>query len=206
MTLNSTIAEILQPAYVPCAGFKGPCAGRRWDPKEGHVPRGFRGGAGSIDEIELVLVFAEPGDPHTHEKHTGLTSVYGYSSRDFETGRDQFHRNMRSILDACWPGILLDLQMRKVWMIESVLCSAPKEGGPVHGSVTKECGRRYLLPQLRLLPHALVVALGSKAKNRLQAIGYLDFISVAAVAPPGCNFVGAQDSWKCIPEILAGRK
>ena len=206
MTLNSTIAEILQPAYAPCAGFKGPCADMRWDPKEGHVPRGFRGATGSIDEIELVLVFAEPGDPHPHEKHTGLTSAYECSSRNFETGRDQFHRNVRSILDACWPGIPLDLQMRKVWMTESVLCSAPEEGGRVHSSVTKECGRRYLLPQLRLLPRALVVALGRKAEKRLQAIGFLDFIPVAAVAPPGCNFPGARESWGRIPDGLAARK
>ena len=76
----------------------------RWNPPAGHVPRGFLGAAGDLSEVELVLVFAEPGDPHFGECHTGLKSAYDYATYGFGTGKDLFHRNVRHILDLCWPG------------------------------------------------------------------------------------------------------
>lgn len=170
------------------------------------MPRGFLGAAGTLKEIQLVLVFAEPGDPHEEETHEGLTSAYQYATYGFETGKDLFHRNVRAILDSCWPGLSFHEQMKKVWMTESVLCSAPKECGSVKAAVTRECGKRYLIGQLELLPHALVVALGGKAQSRLRAIGVKNFLPAAAVAPPGCNFAGARESWERIPIQLARKK
>ena len=163
------------------------------------IPRGvgnYRAGR------TCTRVFAEPSDPHSNESHTGLSSAYEYSAFTFETGTDQFHRNVKSILNACWPQIPYGEQMRKIWMTESVLCSGLAEGGRVRRAASVECGMRYLLPQLLLLPHALVVALGRKAQDRLRAIGHMNFLSVAAVAPPGCNFAGARESWNRIPEEL----
>ncbi|AZT85825.1 hypothetical protein EHN06_08910 [Marinobacter sp. NP-4(2019)] len=174
----------------------------RWKPSHGHVPRGFLGAAGSLTEIELVLVFAEPGDPHDGETHNGLRSAYSYATYAFETGKDQFHRNVRAILDSCWPELSFEEQMKKVWMTESVLCSAKRECGSVSAAATGECGRRYLIKQLELMPHALVVALGRKAQDRLRSIGFTDYLPASAVAPPGCNFSGARESWARIPVEL----
>jgi hypothetical protein len=199
MELNPSLVKLLASAYEPCSAFAGPCREMRWNPSQGHVPRGFLGAAGALTEIELVLVFAEPGDPHEGETHEGLTSAYSYATVAFEAGKDQFHRNVRAILDSCWPGLTFDEQMKKVWMTESVLCSAMKEGGSVSAAATGECGRRYLAKQLALLPQALVVALGSKAQNRLRSIGFTEFLPAFAVAPPGCNFSGAKESWGRIP-------
>lgn len=84
-------------------------------------------------------------------------------------------------------------------MTESVLCSATKEGGSVSAAAARECGKRYLAAQLELLPHALIVALGRKAENRLRDIGFTNFLYAFAVAPPGCNFSGARESWERIP-------
>ena len=59
------IIDILLPAYSPCSGFEGAC--RRmatWDPQKGHVPRGFVGATSSLEEVEVVLLVAEPGDPY----------------------------------------------------------------------------------------------------------------------------------------------
>lgn len=205
MKLNQSLANLLAPAYGPCPAFAGKCGEMRWNPAQGHVPRGFLGAAGALKDIELVLVFAEPGDPHDGEKHEGLASAYRYATHAFETGKDQFHRNVRAILDTCWPGLSFSEQMKKVWMTESVLCSAKQEGGSVSTAVTSECGKRYLAAQLELLPQALVVALGSKAQKRLRSIGFTKFLSAFAVAPPGCNFSGAQESWALIPIELRRR-
>ena len=109
---------------------------------------------------------------------------------------------MKAILNSCWPRLTYKEQMRKVWMTESVLCSATVEGGRVRRVASVECGKRYLLPQLSLLSHALVVALGRKAQERLRAIGHTKFLAAFAVAPPGCSFAGAQESWDRIPKEL----
>jgi hypothetical protein len=205
MKLNPSLGKLLAPAYAPCSAFAGNCREMRWNPAQGHVPRGFLGAAGTLKDIELVLVFAEPGDPHDGEIHEGLATAYQYATYAFKTGKDQFHRNVRAILDACWPGAAFDEQMKKVWMMESVLCSATKECGPVSAVAASECGRRYLAAQLELLPRALVVALGRKAQQRLCSISFTKFLPAFAVAPPGCNFPGAQESWDRIPIELRRR-
>jgi hypothetical protein len=122
------------------------------------------------------------------------------------TGKDLFHKNVRKILDACWPGTPFEQQMRKAWLTESVLCSARAEGGSVSKCASIACGRRYLLAQLALFPHALVVALGGKARDRLRAVGVRDFIDVWAAAPPGCNNPKAHESWKRVPVELEQRR
>jgi hypothetical protein len=178
----------------------------RWQPDRGHVPRGFLGATGSLKEIELVLVFAEPGDPHEGESHNSLDSALRYLTEAFRAGTDLFHRNVRHILDSCWPTLSFDQQLKKVWMTESSLCSALTEGGKVSAAVVRECGTRYLLEQLLLLDHALVVALGSKARERLAKIGFCDFLPVAAAAPPGCNHRGARESWNQIASALQRKR
>lgn len=198
MALNPIIAKVLEPAYGPCPGFSGPCSEMRWDPPRGHVPRGFLGATGALEEIEIVLVVAEPGDPYHDEDHTNIINTFRYLSARKDVGRDQFHRNVKAIMNSCWPDLPYDQQQRKVWLTESVLCSALREGGPVKRNASQECGKRYLLPQLQLLPKALVVALGRKAQSRLREIGYTKFLAACAVAPPGCNFPGAKESWACI--------
>lgn len=95
MTLAQPLLDVLLPAYAPCSGFKATCRAMRWVPHQGHVPRGFCGAAGRLDEVRLVLVCAEPGDPHDGESHAAdgtaegqLRSAYGYAWRSFENGKD----------------------------------------------------------------------------------------------------------------------
>jgi hypothetical protein len=206
MKIAPALAEILSPAYGPCAEFSRNCGEMRWNPKEGHVPRGFLGACGDQSEVELILVVAEPGDPHHGESHSGLDSAYSYATAAFRTGKDQFHRNIRAILDMCWPNLSFEQQLRKFWLTESVLCSARSEGGSVSRTASKACGQRYLLAQLALFPQSLVVALGSKAQDRLRSIGANGFIPVWAAAPPGCNRPEARESWKIIPAELERRR
>ena len=199
--LSPPLEDILAPAYKPCAEFnpQGACHGEmRWRPDSGHVPRGFLGACGEPSEVELILVFAEPGDPHGEEldsEHTRLlnsagtaiNSVYEYATWAVETGRDQFHRNLNDILTMCWPGSSFEQQMQKVWLTDSVLCSAIVEGGRVSPRAAKSCGRHYLLRQRALFREALLVAVGGKAKQRLLWLDLRegpDFIHVRSIAPP----------------------
>ena len=192
------LREALIPAYAPCPAFAGGCSSMRWDPARGHVPRGFCGATGNVHDVGLVMVVAEPGDPHDHESHQGtpgsiLDSAYSYAHDSFSNGRDAFHKNVRTVMDLCWPGLSYDEQMRRTWITESVLCSADRECGPVPPAVERECRKRYLERQLALLSPALVVAFGLKARQRMR--GIRDFHSASAVAPPGANRRAARDSW-----------
>lgn len=199
------LMRVLEPAYAPCTSFSDACSSLLWAPEKGYVPRGFLGATGDIDEVELVLVFAEPGDPHRPERNasmdTALENTYDY----MKNGRDQFHRNVRYILDLCFPKEPFNTQLRKTWMTESLLCSAPNEGGSVRASAWRYCSSQYLLAQLELLPNSLVVALGNKAQTRLKSVN-VQFVGVGAAAPPGCNFRGVKESWKHAAQILESRR
>ncbi len=207
MKICVELARTITPAYSPCANFTGACAGMRWAPEQGHVPRGFLGATGSISEVELVLVFSEPGDPHSREAHCGLESTLGHTYESMKNGTDQFHRNVRLILDLCFPDVSgnFDKQLAMVWMTESVLCSAAEEGGEVPSIVWRTCVRDYLKPQLELFPHALIVALGSKARTRIKDLGF-PFLDAVAAAPPGCNRKHARPSWEAVAEEVRRRR
>ena len=171
MTIPRPLAKILEPAYGPCREFGRACTTMRWDPRAGHVPRGFYGAIGDLSEVELILVVAEPGDPYRGETHTGLGTAYEYAGKVLRAGQDKFHRNVKEIFNLCWPNEPIEHQLRKVWLTESVLCSAKTEGAHVPMSSCQTCGSNYLLPQLKLFPRALVVACGEKAQKRLIALG-----------------------------------
>lgn len=203
--LNSELKEILLPAYGPCEGFSSTCGNMRWSPSEGHVPRGFLGAHGRLNEVELVLVFAEPGDPHDDEFHSGIGSAYEKAMRAFSEGTDLFHKNVRLILDLCWPKMTFEEQMKKTWMTESVLCSAPVESGHVGAACERNCASRYLAPQIELLNRCVIAALGSKARDRMRAIGIKSFIPAVAAAPPGCNLKHARASWQAIADEIHRR-
>ncbi|MFJ4192797.1 hypothetical protein [Pseudomonas sp. NPDC089534] len=188
------LLKIIEPAYAPCGNFLGACSSLRWAPEEGHVPRGFLGATGTAREVQLVLVFAEPGNPNETEKHQSIDTALEYTYQCMAHGTDLFHRNVRHILNLCFPNDSFDRQLQKTWMTESLLCSAPKEGDQVSASAWRTCSMCYLKPQLDLLSQAFVVALGHKAQARLSSIG-IPFFAAFAASPPGCNFNGARDSW-----------
>ena len=200
-TPNDKVLRVLAPAYAPCAGFANGCSSMRWAPERGHVPRGICGATGAPEDVRLVLVCAEPGDPHERESHSTtspLESVCEYGYRCFRDGKDLFHGNIRTILDMCFPGLSFEAQMEFMWFTESVLCSAAVECGGVPAGVARECRTRFLEPQLALFPNAVVAALGAKARDRLR--GVPGVIPAIAAAPPGCNRRDAKASWQAIAD------
>jgi hypothetical protein len=205
MKLNPELISILSPAYEPCEGFKLGCGEMRWNPAIGHVPRGFTGASASVSDVELVLVFAEPGDPQPGESHTGLLSSYEFAYSAFATGMTLFHRNVRYILDSCWPRVSFDEQMQRTWLTESVLCSAVKEGGNVRAATVRECGQRYLAPQLAVIPNAIVAALGGKAASRLRMAGVKGFLEAGAPStePNHSRSSASRRPLPCMPSRIA---
>jgi len=206
LELPPELIEILTPAYSPCPRRKDACGDMRWEPERGFMPRGFLGAVGDITEVELVLVSAEPGDPWEDEQHDGFSSALDYTFRAFSNRESIYHKNMRKILDMCWPDTSFEEQLRKTWITDSVLCSAPKECGPIKKRTYMACGKDYLLPQLRMFPQALVVAIGSKARDRLRLLGVSNFLDARAAAPSGCNLPDAQETWARIARTLQERR
>ena len=106
-------------------------------------------------------------------------------------------------MSLCWPDASFEQHMRRVWITDSVLCSAEVEGGSVPRPAAVECRSRYLEAQLNLFPNATVAALGRKACRRLA--GRRGVLQAFAVAPPGCNFRGARPSWEAIARSVRER-
>ncbi len=208
------LVDLLRSAYDPCPEFTGDCRDvARWAPHEGHVPRGYFGAHGTLDEVEVILLLAEPGDPFegdTFPLDMDATAIIGRVSTN--TSRNYggscecirqpcFHANMRKILNLLVPDKHLSKQLRKVWISETYLCSAPNEGGGVPAVAERACARKFLLRQLSLLPDLPVVALGGKAQKRIRRllsdVPGLEhrLIDAWAASPPGANSPKARQSW-----------
>lgn len=192
------VTRILERAY-PCHGFDGACEELRWDPRRGHVPRGYGGATGTPDDVRLVLVMSEPGEPEADESFTAdatpvqiIGAVCRRTYLALSEERDQYHRNLRHILGLIFPGTGLEQQMRRTWITRSVLCSA-SAAGDMPAAASRECRIGYLERQLELFAGARVVALGVAAGKRLK--GHPGLLEAGDPAPPGCHQRGARESW-----------
>ena len=209
------ITSILLPAYAPCPGFEGACQRvAKWDPRMGHVPRGFVGATSSLSEVEVVLLVAEPGDPYDSlpteaEPLSLLNQSYLDTFEHFRDGKDLFHRNLRRVLSLVFPGLGFAEQSKKAWITEAYLCSAPQETGPVRSQSERWCARHYLTKQLALFDGLPVIALGRKAQKRAKPYAP-DLIEAYAIAPPGCNSKAALPSWEAAAtrarQMIAARR
>lgn len=207
MNLCPELREILTPAMAPCASFEGVCKGHcKWQPKDGHIPRGFCGGTGAVAEVRLVLVTAEPGPPADGESYSGdaqrfIEQTAGFAAtylRDDSLRRNgrpaPYHRNLQRILDLCWPGLPSEERLRRTWITDAVLCTAKKSPrGEIDPQVEAECGKRYLVPQIAALPHAFVIALGGDAERRMRQQG-IKFHSTAQ--HPSAWGTNPETSWE----------
>jgi hypothetical protein len=169
IVLVKELALSLVPAYR-CTALDDACKGMRYEPERGLFPRGYAGATGTLTEVALVLVIAEPGEPSANAKPqpeataNELPAVLAERVGEaFRSNKSAFHRNVRFLLDCCFPGLMFEDQMRQAWITEGVMCSAAKTTGPVPSGVERECATRYLTAQLALLPAAFVIALGDKA-------------------------------------------
>ena len=208
------LLDLLQPAYSPCAGFSTRCAGgAKWAPESGHVPRGYLGATARLDDVDLILLVAEPGDPHTGavvqprpRRKSLAAETVADTYRCFLEGTDLFHRNVRQVLDLVLPGMPFDTQLSRTWITNTYLCSAPQEAGYVPSAAERFCAETYLQRALTLLPGRPIIALGAKAERRVrrlrQSIPDLETRLVIAdsAAPPGATRPRAQESWRTAAE------
>ena len=204
---NPKLVEALLPAYAPCPNF-GSCPEAVWDPRCGHIPRGFLGATGTLAEVEVVMLFAEPGHAHGGEGYDPalgaeglLMAGVGHSFRSFRDGCDLFHRNARWFLSQLWPDLPFEAQLRRVWMTEGRLCSIADETGRRSDRL---CADHYLARQLSLLPGATVVAFGGKAAQALR--GRDGWLRAYALAPPGANHRPARPSWEAAIRAVRAKR
>jgi hypothetical protein len=207
--VTPALKEILACAY-PCPAITGRCQHVvRYDPQCGLIPRGYAGATASKSDVRLVLCLAEPGEPSKGEWYDVSTppsvlidQIASLVAGAYRSGASPFHRNVRFILDACWPGLSFDVQLQRTWVTEGVLCSANVTTGPVAPVVEQECASRHLKRQLEFLSNAFVIALGKKAERRLHLAGRPpDFVARAAGRPIGSR-VGAEASWRSAGEAF----
>lgn len=208
------LVEVLAPAFAPCAMLGRACTdSAKLDPTNGYVPRGFIGALGSLEDVEVVIIVAEPGDPLEGQRHdykgdpvldidTVCEEAYRVLDNPVGRGR-QFHRNVRHLLDLIYPRMPLPDQLRRVWITESVLCSAPVESGNIPREIEDACVDRYLAPQLALLPERPHVPFGNKARNRADRHGLAGGTPrFVALAPPGARRESREEAARWIRDAL----
>ena len=179
-----------------CSKF-GVCEQAVYDPKNGHVPRGFSGATGSLEEVYLLMVFAEPGFPLSGETYSGdpRTDLHFLLNATYlRLGTNQFHRNITAFLDRVFPSLAgnIDAQLKHVWLTESRHCSLASELGTIRKRDRAICSKTHLVEQIKLFPNAMVLLAGGKAadvKDLLQ-----NPVLCGAFAPPGCNHKTVKDS------------
>ena len=205
---NEQILSVMLDAYQPCRNF-GKCREAKWDPEHGQMPRGFLGATGKPEDVEVVMVFSEPGHPYGDEgydAHSGpeslLRSGMQYTYNCHQSGTDQFHKNVRWFMSEVFPSLTFDQQLRHVWLTEGRLCSIEKE---IDRTIDPTCASNYLARQIKVLSNATVVAFGWKAQRYLKGIG-ISFIRAYALSPPGANFRKARPSWREAIEQIAARR
>ena len=179
-----------------CSNF-GICRDAQHDPSAGHVPRGFSGATGTLDEVLLIMVMAEPGFPLGDETYSGdpatdLKTLL--SSRYLRTGENLIHRNVVNFLNSVFPMFAgnFDELLRRVWLTKSRHCSIAEEIGQIPKRERLICSQKHLVEQVGLFPNAIVLLAGTKAG---QARGLVDnAIQCGAFAPPGCNHFKVRQS------------
>ena len=64
---HPTIRKLILTAFQPCKYF-GTCVEANYQPGSGHVPRGFLGATANLEDVEAVIVLAEPVDTRIQQK------------------------------------------------------------------------------------------------------------------------------------------
>lgn len=208
---NNQLRQTLLPAYS-CPYF-GTCKEAKFVPSQGHMPRGFVGAYGDLQEIEVIFVIAEPGHPLKQENYEN--ELEAEKLLDFATAtaydlllnqKTTFHKNMRWVLNHYWPNLELSAQLSRVWITESRLCSIENKIGPMKD---KLCSTLYLSKQLEILKDIPVIAFGNKARDRILQIDGFDatrLFCARALAPPGSTSPKSKKSWIESLEFVKGIK
>ena len=207
MPMNE-LHSIMLEAYRPCAHF-GVCRGAQWNPKSGHIPRGFFGATGKLSEVELVMVFPECGQPHEGEQYDPnlspeelMEAAMGHAGASFKNKQDLYHLNVRWFISELYPNLTFEEQSRRVWMTDGRLCSIDEDIG---GAIDTNCGANYLVKQIELLPNASVIGFGKKAQLYLDALR-IEHIKAVALAPPAAKKEEARPSWENAIQTIKARK
>lgn len=181
--------------------------GLPWDPARGYEPRWYNGP--QPDHVKLLVLLAEPGAITPTEAHQLLPAVqHSPWLDDFDlTLQEHYWRaNLRELCKSVWPQDT-DSNMNAYlggsctfWM------SLPpgKQTRQVPRELLDYFGRTYLRRLLGLFPHAVIVAAGAKASERLRDMG-VPFESCSAFTRPESNKPRARASWRQVGEVVARR-
>jgi len=180
------------------SAFKELCLshGLLWE-DVGNEPRGYNGPA--PDDVHVLYVSAEPGPVTPTERLNllpAITAAPWLDGFDLSLPEHYWRKNLESICKSIWPNDTVANMDKHLGGMQSFWISLPE------GATTKAIPRpvldywrqKYAHRLFGLFPHAVVLAAGKKAQDRLRRLG-IDFVGCGAVTKPGCNFKNVKDSW-----------
>ncbi len=178
------LAQILEPALAPCphfAALRRACPlGTRARLRAARLSAEPPTGPGAV---RLVLATAESTEPDEDDAYSGTpgemleaaavtrSATFAQPVAGHRERPAPFHRNLRRILDFCWPGDALEAQLAKTWIAPAVLCSAPSFGMPIPRAMETACIHEYFRREIEALGDVFIIALGAKAHARLERGG-----------------------------------
>lgn len=177
----------------------------------GNEPRGYHGPA--PEDVQVLYISAEPGPVTPIERHSlipAITTGPWIDGFDLNLPEHYWRKNLQVICNSIWPENTVEQMDKHLGGMQSFWISLPE------GATTKAIPRpvldywrqHYSHRLIDLFPHAVILAAGNKAQERLRRLG-IDFIGCGAVTKPGCNFKKVKDSWplagKSIKDLLLKR-
>jgi hypothetical protein len=184
----SELSKIMSSLYPRCQYFDTRCKAKvkEWNNDESSFAQGYCGGFGSVENIELIFVLAEPATTDKVDKNYRdaikipdpdyMVNVITNDVASVIENADgkKFHGNMRAILKGIYPDDTWTAIFRKVWITEAVLCQAKINGAQIPRDCEMTCAEKYLTRQIDVIRagrnSAKVIALGDKAYRRLGLI------------------------------------
>ena len=163
----------------------------------GNEPRGYHGPA--PEDVQVLYISAEPGPVTPTERLNlipAITTGPWIDGFDLRLQEHYWRKNLEVICGSIWPENTVENMDKHLGGMQSFWISLPD------GATTKAIPRpvleywrqHYAHRLFALFPHAVVLAAGGKAQERLRRLG-IDFIGCGAVTTPGCNFKKVKDSW-----------
>jgi len=163
----------------------------------GNEPRGYHGPA--PEAVQVLYVSAEPGPVTATERLNlmpAITTGPWIDGHNLSLNEHYWRKNLVKICSYIWPEKTVEHMDRHLGGMQSFWVSLPE------GATTKSIPKpvlefwrlKYAHKLFGLFPHAVVLAAGGKAQERLRRLG-VDFIGCGAVTKPGCNFKKVKESW-----------
>lgn len=211
MIIHERVRQALLP-ILPAAINIAQRYGLPSDYNAGHRPRHIAGNITNPDDVQVILLLAEPGSsPGEEEKHCPQSSWLddvtcdglgngGCRVRYDDKAKRLYEKNPRDFIQMIWPADRYVDRMKKVIITNSFWMQGHSSGGSIPVRAIDDFSV-HLKSIISSFPNAIVVASGLKAINRARRAN-VEVLEMGSLMPPGSNQALVRDTWRVTADIV----